>query len=126
MSHYTYIEKRQDLRPYLDAVCGWAEWSFCVGGIAWHKVEELERRLDKLIPVQGQLNKTYSASDNVTFNPERTKAVHRLHMAWALLRKLSDLDDKATSQRTQNPPTAEEWNEVFVKVRALFKEYDTP
>lgn len=50
MSHFSYTEERKDLRPLIDSICGWVELNWQIGGIAFHKVRDLEERLSKLIP----------------------------------------------------------------------------
>lgn len=80
MSHYTYIEKRKHLRPMINLVCGWAEFSFCIGGIAWHKVEDLEQRLNKMFPEP---------------LPHTKEAIADLHSAWRYLREITEEADPA-------------------------------
>jgi len=42
---YQVNDKR--LKTLHDSITGWAEFSFVIGGIAWHKQEDLENRLSK-------------------------------------------------------------------------------
>ena len=94
-------------------VCGWAERSFMIGGIAWHKVEDLEKRLGKMIPIQGKLNKS------------RVEHVKLLYRAWAALSDLVELENRSKGPaRSSLSPTREQWENAFDKARAIFKEHD--
>lgn len=84
MSHHSYAEKRKDLRPWIDMICDWAEFSFVIGGIAFHKVDDLETRLAKMIPEPSQAKKD---------------ALRNLHDAWRLLREITDEVDVEKRQR---------------------------
>ena len=44
-----YIHKREDLKHIHEEIASWAELSFVIGGIAWHKQEDLEQRLAKQV-----------------------------------------------------------------------------
>lgn len=44
-----YIHQREDLKWIHDEIVSWAEFSFVIGGIAWHKQQDLENRIAKLI-----------------------------------------------------------------------------
>lgn len=74
MRHGGYVEKRKDLAPLIESICGWAERNWCVGGIAWHKVEDLEKRLCKAIP-----------EPCITTH----EVVKDLHSAWRMLREIT-------------------------------------
>jgi hypothetical protein len=83
MSHHSYAEKRKDLRPWIDMICGWAEFSFVIGGIAFHKVRDLEERLSKMMPEP---------------SPVRQEAIKNLHEAWRRLREITDEPDPVKRQ----------------------------
>ncbi len=83
MSHFGYSEKRKDLRPWIDMICGWAELSFGIGGISLHKISELESRLTKMMPEPSSVSQ---------------EAVKNLHEAWRRLREITDEPDPASRQ----------------------------
>ena len=83
MSHYSYMENRRDLRPLIDAICGWAEINWQVGGIAFHKVRDLEKRLSVIMPEP---------------IPHTQDAVKNLHSAWRRLREIVDEPDPIKRQ----------------------------
>lgn len=118
----SYIEKRKDLRPFLDAICGWVELNWQIGGIAWYKVEDLEDRLNKLVPIQGVLNKTYSASDNVSFDKARSEHVARLYRAYTILKTLTEMEDiEKLGHRSGKRPTGIDWAKTFDEARELIR-----
>ena len=93
--------------------------------IAWHKVRDLENRIDKMVPIQGRLNKTYSEGDNVAFDQARAEHVKLLYRAWSALSDLVELENKSKGgSRSCLHPTPEQWEKAFDKARAIFKEHD--
>lgn len=44
---YCYTTDRKDMQAIFDEMLSWAEASWMIGGIAYHKKQDLERRLKK-------------------------------------------------------------------------------
>ena len=83
MSHHSYIERRKDLRPFIDAICGWVELNWGIGGIAFHKVQDLEERISVIVPEP---------------LPHTSEAIKNLHGAWRMLREITNETDPVKRQ----------------------------